>query len=281
MTGKAVVLMYYGFPERREGMRDYLKDILHGREPPESLIRDNLMKLDTVGGQTPSTGIVKSIRASVASKIESEGFSVYLLAKHTEPSIKIASEIISEEEIYEVPLFPVYSKFIFDGYFKPLEEQLDGRKFVRISDIGFDRKLIEYYRDRTAVGDGTLLTFSAHSIPLEGYDPYSESVLKLSHEIAGDRKFINIYHSQGPFHQNWLTPYPEYSIAFAKERGFRKMLVVPIGFIYEHLEVLYDLDYKLKNDAKREGIDYERVPLPNDSSVVIEAIINSISKQKF
>lgn len=281
MTGKAVVLMYYGFPERSEGMRDYLKDILHGRDPPESLIRDNLVKLDIVGGQTPSTRIVKSIRAKVASRIESEGFSVYLLAKHTNPSIKEASKIISEDEIYEVPLFPVYSKFIFDGYFGPLEEQLAGRKFLRISDIGFDRKLIDYYRDRIAVGDDTILTFSAHSIPLEGYDPYAETILKLSHEIARDKKFINIYHSQGPFHPNWLTPYAEYSIAFAKERGYRKIIVAPIGFIYEHLEVLYDLDHKLKNDAKKEGIDYERVPLPNDSSVVIEAIINSISKQKF
>ncbi len=54
------------------------------------------------------------------------------------------------------------------------------------------------------------------------------------------------------------------------------MRIVPIGFIYDHLEVLYDLDYKLKNDAEKEGIEYERVPLPNDSDVVIDSIIDSI-----
>lgn len=277
MKDKAIVLMYYGFPERREEVRDYLKGILHGKEPPESLIRENLFKLDIVGGETPSARIVKSIRDKLERRLDREGFSVYLLSKHYRPSIESASSIVSEGEIYEVPLFPVYSKFIFDGYFRPLESSLKDRKFVRIADIGFDGGIVEYYKKRIRK-DGSIVTFSAHSIPLEGYDPYSESIHSLSERIAGDGGFINIYHSQGPFHPKWLTPYQEYSITYAKENGYGKIQVVPIGFIYDHLEVLYDLDYKLRNDAKREGIDYERVPLPNDSDFVIEAITNLVKK---
>ena len=278
MKDKAVVLMYYGFPEKREEMQDYLRGILHGREPPESLIRESLFKLDVVGGETPSTRIVKSIRDKLEVKLEGEGYRVYLLSKHYIPSITDASGLVSEELVFEIPLFPVYSRFIFDGYFEPLESSLKNRKFVRIENIGFDRGIIEFYRRKIRGEKGSIVTFSAHSIPLEGYDTYSESIQILSKEIAGDRKFINIYHSQGPFRPKWLTPYQEYSISFAKENGYEKIEVVPIGFIYDHLEVLYDLDYKLKNDAKMDGIDYERVSLPNDSDIVINAIVNLIKK---
>lgn len=281
MKDKAVVLTYYGFPERRGEMGEYLRDILHGRDPPESLIRENLFKLDTVGGETPSTKIVKSIRDKVASKLEREGYQVYLLSKHYRPSLNDAARLVKEDVVFEVPLFPVYSKFIFDSYFGPLEAQLEGKKTVRITDIGFDPGMIDFYRKNIRETGDSILAFSAHSIPLEGYDPYSESVLKLSSRIADGRKFINFYHSQGPFHPNWLTPYQEYSISYAKQNGFGNIQVVPIGFIYEHLEVLYDLDYKLKNDAEREGIGYSRVPLPNDSNVVIDAIINLIKGSGF
>ena len=270
--------MYYGFPEKREEMHDYLKDILHGREPSDSLIRENLLKLDIVGGETPSNRIVKSIRDKVSDKLEGEGYNVYLLSKHCRPFIKEAQGIINEDVVFEVPLFPVYSKFIFDGYFEHLEAHMRGRKLIRITDIGFESGMTDFYKKRIGEGRDSVLTFSAHSIPLEGYDPYPESVHKLSSVIGEDMKYIIIYHSQGPFHPNWLTPYPEYSISYAKENGFRKIKVVPIGFIYDHLEVLYDLDYKLRKDAREEGIEYERLPLPNDSDVVIDSIVNLIKK---
>lgn len=276
--GKAVILMYYGFPEKREEMRDYLRGILHGKEPPESLIKENLMKLDMVGGETPSTRIVNSIRDKVEARLGEQGYNIYLLSKHYRPSINEASRLVTESEIFEVPLFPVYSRFIFEGYFGTLERQFEGRKMVRVTDIGSDNGLINFYRENIEESENSILTFSAHSIPLEGYDPYSESVQKLSRTIAGDRKFINIYHSQGPFRPTWLTPYPEHAISYAKENGYRKIQVVPVGFIYEHLEVLYDLDYKLRNDAMQAGIQYERVPLPNDSDIVIDAIENLVRK---
>ena len=166
MKDKAVVLMYYGFPEKREGMQDYLRGILHGREPPESLIRENLFKLDVVGGETPSTRIVNSIRDKLEVKLEGEGYKVYLLSKHYIPAITDAPDLVSEEQVFEIPLFPVYSRFIFDGYFEPLESSLKNRKFVRIENIGFDKGIIEFYQRKIRAEKGSIITFSAHSIPL-------------------------------------------------------------------------------------------------------------------
>ncbi|MEM4055635.1 MAG: ferrochelatase [Thermoplasmatales archaeon] len=276
MTNKAVVLMYYGFPEKKEEMADYLRDILHGKEPPEYLLRENLSKLEIIGGSTPSTRIVKSIRDKVASKLGNKGYSVYLLSKHYKPSINDAASIVSEDLIYEVPLFPIYSNYIFDGYYGPFESSLRGRKFVRISNIGFEKELLDYFTDLIKGNEEYLLVFSAHSIPIEGSDEYPALVDKISKMISGGREYINIYHSQGPFHSKWLSPYPEFSIKYAKEKGYSGIKIVPIGFIYDHLEVLYDLDYRLRNQATDEGLGYLRVPLPNDSPCVINSIVSAI-----
>ncbi|MEM0138157.1 MAG: ferrochelatase [Thermoplasmatales archaeon] len=280
MTDKAVVLMYYGFPERKEEMADYLRDILHGKEPPEYLLRENLSKLEIIGGATPSTSIVRSIRDKVAAKLRDQGYSVYLLSKHYKPSINEAASIVGENIIYEVPLFPIYSNYIFEGYYGPFESSLGERKFVRISNIGFEGELLGYFADLVQGNEEYLLVFSAHSIPIERPDEYPVLIDRMSKSISGGREYINIYHSQGPFHSKWLSPYPEFSIKYAKEKGYSGIKIVPIGFIYDHLEVLYDLDYRLRNQAIDAGLDYLRVPLPNDSSCVINSIASAILRNR-
>jgi ferrochelatase len=281
MANKAVVLMYYGFPSEREEMESYLRDILHGKDPPGNLIEENLRKLDIIGGKSPSGDIVRNIEKKLNSRLEDKGFKIYLLTKHYKPSIKEASKIVGEKTIFEVPLFPVYSNYIFDGYFDTFESQFTDRKFVRIVNLGFEMEMVDYYRKRIDEENSSLLTFSAHSVPIvETDDPYSSEIKRLSALIAGKRKFINIYHSQGPFHPKWLTPEPEYCVRFALEAGYGRVRLVPIGFIYDHIEVLYDLDFQLRNLAIENGIGYERVPLPNDSDCVIDAISNLILRNE-
>lgn len=281
MSDMAIALMYYGFPEKREEMPEYLRDILHGKEPPNSLIEENLRKLDIIGGKSPSKEIVRKIRDNVETKLAKEGFEVYLLTKHHKPSLKDAKEIIREKTIFEVPLFPVYSRYIFDGYFGPFESQFSDRKMIRVFNLGFEKELIEHYSGKLRGASQSIMTFSAHSIPITGTDdPYPVQIQKLSEMIANGKGFINIYHSQGLFHSKWLTPTPDFAVAYAKENEFPSIRVVPIGFIYDHIEVLYDLDFRLKNMAEEAGISYERLPLPNDSDQVTIAIANAIERAR-
>lgn len=146
MTDKAVVLMYYGFPEREEEMVEYLKDILHGKTPPDGLVRENIQKLRMIGGASPSGRIVTSIRKKVEEKLHDHGYRVYLLSKHYRPSLKDAGKIVDGEVVFEIPLFPIYSDFIFRSYFEVLEDRLQGRQFIRIFNIGFEEPLMSYYR---------------------------------------------------------------------------------------------------------------------------------------
>lgn len=282
MSSEAVALMYYGFPERREEMYDYLKNILHGKEPSERLIQENLGKLDLIGGESPSTKIVKNIRNMVEERFEKVDISVYLFAKHYKPYLSTANESIKERKIYEVPLFPVYSRYIFDSYFTPFESQFPQGSTTRITDIGFYPGLVNFFKDGIQKDEKSVLTFSAHSIPLTGIeDPYANQIQRLSSLIADGKEYINIYHSQSRYHPKWLTPNPEFAVNYAVENGFEKIAVVPVGFIYEHIEVLYDLDIQLKDTACERGIQYSRIPLPNDSDQVINAIVSAVEKSRF
>lgn len=268
--------MYYGFPERREEMHDYLKDILHGREPPKSLIDENLRKLDLIGGETPSTKIVNSIRDKLADRLAAQGFSIYLISKHYRPSFKDAVSIIRERIIYEVPLFPIYSTQIFNDYFIPLESSLGPRNYHRIVNIGFNNGILSYFRSRISTVD--LNAFSAHSIPIRGYDPYPLFITSMANELSAGRKHVIFYHSQGPFSPRWLGPDMEYMVKYLTVNNIGKICVVPIGFLYEHIEILYDLDYVFREKLDSVGIGYSRIKSPNDSDTVINAIIDTINE---
>ncbi len=280
MKNKAIVISYYGFPSSKKDIPDYLRHILHGADPPPSLIKENLRKLEVIGGESPSTSIVESIKRKLQKRLEDLNINVYVLSKHGRPNLSEASRIIKERTIYEVPLFPVYSKQIFDSYFVPFEENMRDRKNIRIINLGFDQHIISHFSRYIDRNDRYFLVFSAHSIPLKGYDPYPLGVRRLSDMISGMRRYTIVYHSQGHFPSRWLGPIPEYALDLAEKLGYSGIKVIPVGFLYDHVEVLYDLDYDFKNFITSRGVSYERVPLPNDSDCIIDAILERVAEKE-
>ena len=148
MSSKYVVLMYYGFPQNPDGLMDYLRDIFKGKEPPEFIIRENERKIAMLGGTSPSVKIVRAIRDKVENSLNKAlpDYKVVLLAKHVKPSINEAKEIIENPEIsVEVPLFPIYSSFIFSSYFGPFESSVSSKRNIRISDISSNKPFQQHF----------------------------------------------------------------------------------------------------------------------------------------
>lgn len=268
----AIVLMYYGFPNEISEMRDYLMDIIGGKQPPQWLIDENLNKLKSIGGRTPSIGIVQSIRDKLGQLFD---LPVYLLTKHYKPNLRDAAKIIREKKIIEIPLFPFFSRQIFDSYYLPLENSMGNRDFFRIENIGLHPNVILYYRDKFDY-DSRYPIFSAHSQLIKGYDPYPINFLKAMKEIADNREFLWFYHSQGPFGGRWLGPGMDYVIEQLKKKNIDKVIDIPIGFLYEHIEVLYDLDVIFKNKLENEQIQYTRIRTISDNPLLIEALEDRI-----
>ncbi len=269
----SVVLMYYGFPDSIDEMEDYLKDIMGGRKPPKWLIDENIRKLNAIGGETPSINIVKSIREKLAKTLE---FPVYLLTKHYRPNIRDAGSLIKEETVIEVPLFPIYSKQIFDSYYIPLESSLLGRKFIRIENIGFHRNVVSYYKNQLNTVNSFII-FSAHSQLVKGYDPYPYLFVQNSRAIAENDHFMWFYHSQGPFGGKWLGPDMDFMVRFLEKNGIYDIIDVPNGFLYEHIEVLYDLDIMFREKLKDHGINYRRIKPISDYDSLIGALTDEIN----
>ena len=264
----SVALMYYGYPADVSEMREYLKDIMNGRDPPQWLIDENIKKLQMIGGETPSIKTVNNIRDKLESRLD---LKVHLLTKHYRPNIKDAARMINDQIIIEVPLFPIYSKQIFDSYYIPFENSLKGRNFIRIENIGFHPLIIDYYR-KILEKRNEFILFSSHSLPVRGYDPYPKLLVDNMKLISPLRKYMWFYHSQGPFGGKWIGPDMDYIVSRLTEMGIKEVIDVPIGFLYEHIEVLYDLDILFKEKLFSKGIRYERIKPVSDGNETLDAI---------
>ncbi len=289
MVAKYVVLMYYGFPSDPEGLMEYLRDIFRGKEPPGFVVEDNRRKIALLGGTSPSTRIVSSIRDKVEQSLKKimPEYEVVLLAKHVKPSINEAAQILGKPDVsVEVPLFPIYSSFVFSSYFDPFEKNVDSTRTVRVSDLASSKEFQQHFTKEIEKNYDTderssLFIFTSHSVPIHGYEPYPKNILEVAGAICRDtgigRPFL-VYHSRGPFGNNWLGPDFNYLLDYCHRKQVRKVVAIPIGFLYDHIEVLYDLDIDLKGRLEHEGISFERVPLPNDSQSTVSTIVTSISR---
>jgi len=273
----AVLLMSYGSPTRMEDVRAYLEDIYEGEDVPEYAIRENMEKYAMVNGVSPSNAIIDTLIHKLIRSLGS-GFSVYLGNKHWKPKIQdVLNNIRDEgdEKILAIPLFPFPSVNVRDSYYIPLKESLRGMQwepsvqFVNgfWEERGFQEtwnEILKPFQEQDAY-----FLFDAHSLPTFRHpEPeYDASFRSASENIAvsaGLKKWTVGYQSRGKYGSSWLEP-SIYDVAksIVKDGGSDSIVTVPVGFCYEHLEVLYDLDHEFGETLKTMGAKYMRTPLPN------------------
>ncbi len=270
--------MAYGSPETNSEVMEYLAGIYHGRPVPDYAVQENTRKYAMFGGKSPSNGIVNSIRGKLAGRLRGEA-SVWLGNKHWKPWLQnVVSEMVTSgiEEITAIPLFPFASHNIEQSYLSPILEAID--RLERKASInlvnGFsgERRFIDSWAGivEPILGglDNPLVVFTAHSLPVDSAseDRYVRSLERAAGEIAGRvelENFITAFQSRGKYGRKWLEPSVETAVRqTAGSPG--DVLVVPVGFCYEHLEVLYDLDVEVRESVESMGHHYHRSPLPND-----------------
>ncbi len=123
---------------------------------------------------------------------------------------------------------------------------------------------------------------SAHSLPqrmADRGDPYPTLLRETSEAIAGAANLARwafTYQSAGNTTEAWLGPDINDVMLDWRQRGARSQLVASFGFVFDHLEVLYDLDVVVREFAEAHGIDYHRVPMPNDDDAVVEALAATV-----
>ncbi len=282
---KKVILLSYGSPEKTEDVPEYLSGIFEGKPVPEKILNENIKKYEMVNGKSPSNQIIKNLMNKLSKLLSKYGdFEIIDAYKHWHPGIE---EVVSSldpdyEEIIALPLFAFKSNNIKKSYEVPLEKGLKGNNIKLKFINGLDYSILAsmwVYEISKYVYDFDNFLFTAHSLPLiDDENEYKISLRRNSKRISGMlgiQKYYTAFYSQGPYGK-WTQPSIYSLVDQFRRNKVTNILVSPIGFLYEHLEILYDLDVKYKEFLESQGIKYARARTPSDSDGMAILLKNAI-----
>jgi ferrochelatase len=265
-----VLLMAHGTPDSVDQMGDYLRHVLTRKPPTPEIIKEFQERYALIGGKSPLLEISQRQAGALQAKL---GIPVYVGMRHWHPYIRDVVEQARKdgvERLIGLPLAPQYSRVSVGAYHAELEKT--GIACTNISQWHLEPALLKYWREATAGKEYVL--FTAHSIPSEGAEPYPAQLREMVSAIAQGQHAFG-YQSKSPSPIPWLGPeVPE--VLRSLPRG--EISVAAIGFICDHVEVLYDLDILHRDQAEAIGLRWNRLPMPNDHPLLIEALASAVGK---
>jgi protoporphyrin/coproporphyrin ferrochelatase len=274
----AVVLMAYGSPTEPVDIRPYLEDIRGGRPVSDEAVEELTERYRRIGARSPLDDVTEAQRAALEEELE---LPVYVGMKHWRPRIAEAAERAvagGADSIVGIVLAPHYSKLSIDGYRERLEEAVEGRADLRFVESWHTHEpYLDVLADRVRMADAHVV-FTAHSLPariLEEGDPYRDQLLETSHliaERAGLGSWSFAFQSASATGEPWLGPDILDELDSLHERGVERVLVCPIGFVSDHLEILWDIDVEARERAAELGLDLERIESLNDDPPFIRGL---------
>jgi protoporphyrin/coproporphyrin ferrochelatase len=271
-VSEAVILMAYGSPERLSDVPAYYSDIRGGRPIAPENLADLVERYRRLGieDSSPLNAITEQTRAALEDEL---GLPVYTGMKHWSPRIADAADsavAAGAGRIVGLVLAPHYSALSIKGYRDQLEQALDGRAelaFVESwhTEPGFIELLADRVRDTQSH-----VVFSAHSLPariLAMGDPYKAQLLETAGLVAeasglGEQWSFS-FQSESPTGEPWLGPDILDHLAALRESGVTDVLICPVGFVSDHLEIRWDIDVEAQERAGELGMRVDRIQMPN------------------
>jgi protoporphyrin/coproporphyrin ferrochelatase len=283
----AVIAMAYGSPSRVEDIAAYYTDIRGGRPVSDEKVAELTERYRRIGG-SPLNEITERQRAALEREL---GLPVYVGMKHWEPWVADAVRealAAGAERIVGVVLAPHYSRMSIGGYRDRLERALDGAApEVRFVESWHDHEpFLAVVADRVRDTDAHVV-FTAHSLPeriLASGDPYKNELLETSRLVAeragipADR-WSFAFQSESATGEPWLGPDILDHLDDLHAEGVRKVLVAPVGFVADHLEILWDIDVEARERAADLGLELDRIESMNDDPAFIRALAERVRQE--
>ena len=289
----AVVAMAYGTPATVDDVPAYFTDIVGGRPVRPEAVEELAERYRRIGGSSPLAAITDRQAGALARELR---LPVYVGMKHWTPRIGEAAARALEdgaERIVGLVLAPHYSRMSIGGYRERLEGALDGAAELVFIESWHDHSpfldvLAERVRtslaSRPLVGERGRphLVFTAHSLPervLAAGDPYRDQLLETSRLVAervGSERWSFAFQSESATGEPWLGPDILDELETLAETGVRSVLVVPIGFVSDHLEILWDIDVEAREKAAQLGLELDRTASLNDDPAFIRALASLV-----
>ena len=290
MTFDALLLLSFGGPEGPEQVMPFLENVTRGRGiPPERLasVAEHYLHF---GGVSPINGINRALIAQIQTELAERGekLPVYFGNRNWEPYLADTVEAMRTDGITRAAVFSTSAWGGYSGCAQYQEditrarETVDGApELIKLRQYFDHPLLVEMFADGIAEAASTLpthlrpdarLVFTAHSIPLRaadrcGPDLYPRQVAYSSSLVAaaaGYSDYDQVWQSRsGPPSVPWLEPDVADHLSALAEAGTKAVIVCPIGFVADHIEVIWDLDSELAEQAAGLGIAVARATTPN------------------
>ena len=293
--------MAHGAPTCVDDIPLYLKNIRGGTESSPEVVQIIRDRYEAIGGSSPLLEITQG-QAQELEKFLNQGevnFKVYVGMRNWSPYIRdVVNQIMEDgvERVLALCLAPQYSTWSTKLYFKALNDALDrySEKNLPVQLIGSwanQPSLIDAFADRYisainkihALGHEEVHTiFTAHSIPAESlelgdfYDKEYYSTVKSIVERVKPFRWYKAYQSQGMIPVPWLGPTVENVLDRIARLGSKPVLVVPVGFVSDHVEILYDIDIEFAQYAKSKKLKLFRTESLNLSPLFTEALASVV-----
>lgn len=297
-----LLVMAYGTPYKESDIEPYYTDIRRGKKPTEEELQDLKDRYEFIGGLSPLAGTTDRQAEALLDALNKErddvNFKLYLGLKHISPYIEEAVEQMHNDGIKEavtVVLAPHYSSFSVGSYDQRAQEKADeyGIQLTHIKHYYQQPKFIKYWTEKinetleqipSQEHDETVLVVSAHSLPKclieRNNDPYPHELHETAEILKQESNIIHVaegWQSEGNTGTPWLGPdVQDLTRDLYKEHQYKHFIYTPVGFVCEHLEVLYDNDYECKVVCDDIGVNYYRPEMPNTHPLFIGAIVDEI-----
>jgi protoporphyrin/coproporphyrin ferrochelatase len=268
----AVILMAYGSPERVADVPAYYADIRGGRPISPENLDDLVARYRALGIEeaNPLNAITEATRAALEAEL---GMPVFTGMKHWDPRIVDAVDAAlaaGAGRLVGLVLAPHYSGLSIAGYRRLLDEAVAGRAgVIFIESWHDDPGLIAFLADRIRDTDAHVV-FTAHSLPariLDDGDPYQDQLMETARLVAGSagvEDWSFSFQSESPTGEPWLGPDILDHLEDLAGRGVEDVLVCPVGFVSDHLEIRFDIDTEAQDKARELGVRLDRIEMPND-----------------
>ena len=296
---KALLLLAFGGPRSLEEVEPFLTRLFRGRRPSPEQVGRIKERYRLIGGSSPLPEITRAQAQSLEKKLNERGhsFKAYVGMRYGHPLIEeTLGEIVRDGlgEVVAIPMAPFRSGASTGAYIEEVDRVLQTMaKSLKISFVeewSSAPLFIDALKERIEEGLLELppearrevhLLFSAHSLPkaiVEG-TPYVkdlEESIKRVLERVGPLPWHIAFQSKGGGPEEWIGPDVESMLTDLSEKKIRGVLIVPIGFVSDHIEILYDIDIAFRKRAESLGIVLKRTRSLNTSERFIEALAGAV-----
>jgi protoporphyrin/coproporphyrin ferrochelatase len=297
MAKQAVLLLAHGTPETVEQIPEYLRNVVSGRTMPPHLV-DEIQRRYALIGHSPLTEITLEQARLVEAELAAGGLSVpvYVAMRNWQPTIPDVLQKMRNDGVEEAAvlcLTPQNSRTSVGLYRRAVETEAAGLRIDFTESWAEHPLLIEAFAERlrpawtrlsAEVGHDVPVLFTAHSVPCrtveaaadEPADPYAEearrTVALVAERVPEIPQWFFAFQSQSVSGGRWLGPTVEETLSSIAASGVRELLLQPICFLCDHVEILYDVDIHFRAFAAERGLRLERTASLNASATLAKAI---------